>query len=67
MTAKLCLKPSLKIPENSDEMDLLIDEVENVRLKKVKGYKQTQVTALKGDYKNLCMKVSKKKIHEAGI
>ena len=67
MTAALCLKPSLKIPENSDEMDLLIDEVENVRLKKVKGYKQTQVTALKGDYKNLCMAVSAAKaIHEAG-
>ena len=57
MTAALCLKSSLKAPQNSDEMDKLIDEVK-LGLGGVKGYKQGQVDALTGDYPNLCQAVS---------
>jgi len=66
MTAALCLKSSLKLPENSDEMDALIEDVRN-SLKLVKGYKQGQVDALTGDYPNLCQAVSAAKAcHDAG-
>jgi len=57
MTAALCLKASLKAPQNSDEMDKLIDEVK-LGLGAVKGYKKGQVDALTGDYPNLCQAVS---------
>jgi len=66
MTAALCLLPKLKVPTNSDDMDILIDIVSG-SLKKVKGYKQGQVDSLKEDYPNLCMAVSAAiSIHEAG-
>lgn len=66
MTAALCLKSSLKLPTNSDEMDALIKDVK-LGLKKVKGYKQGQVDSLEGDYPNLCQAVSAAKaIHDAG-
>ena len=66
MTAALCLKSSLKIPTNSDEMDALIKDV-RLGLKKVKGYKPGQVESLSGDYPNLCQAVSAAKaIHNAG-
>lgn len=57
MTAALCLKSSLPTPQNSDEMDVLIEFVRS-NLKKVKGYKQEQVDALTGDYGNMCQAVS---------
>lgn len=57
MTAALCLKSKLPTPQNSDEMDILIEEVRS-NLKKVKGYKQGQVDALTGDYGNMCQAVS---------
>ena len=57
MTAALCLKPNLKIPKNSDEMDKLIDEVK-LGLGAVKGYKKGQVDAMEKDYSNLCSAVS---------
>lgn len=66
MTAALCLKSTLKIPTNSDEMDALIKDVK-LGLKKVKGYKQGQVNSLEGDYPNLCQAVSAAKaIYDAG-
>ena len=66
MTAALCLKSSLSLPKDSDEMDALIKDV-RLGLKKVKGYKQGQVDSLTGDYPNLCQAVSAAKaIHEAG-
>ena len=57
MTAALCLKSSLSLPKDSDEMDALIKDV-RLGLKKVKGYKQGQVDSLTGDYPNLCQAVS---------
>jgi len=66
MTAALCLKSTLKIPENSDEMDALINDV-RLGLNKVKGYKKGQVESLSGDYPNLCQAVSAAKaVHDAG-
>lgn len=57
MTAALCLKSKLPTPQNSDEMDVLIEEVRS-NLKRVKGYTQGQVDALTGDYGNMCQAVS---------
>tara|TARA_Y200000002_G_scaffold130399_1_gene107440 strand:- start:8687 stop:10150 length:1464 start_codon:yes stop_codon:yes gene_type:complete len=57
MTAALCVFPKQHKITNSDEMDALIELVRG-QLKKVKGYKQGQVDALKGDYPNLCQAVS---------
>ena len=66
MTAALCLLPKIKVPTNSDEMDLLIELVEG-QLKNVSGYKQGQVDALTGDYPNMCQAVSAAKaVHDAG-
>jgi len=66
MAAALCLKSSLKIPTNSDEMDALINDV-RLGLTKVKGYKKGQVESLSGDYPNLCQAVSAAKaVHDAG-
>ena len=66
MAAALCLKSTLKIPTDSDEMDALIRDVK-LGLKKVKGYKKGQVDSLEGDYPNLCQAVSAAKaIHDAG-
>ena len=66
MTAALCLKSSIKIPKDSDEMDILIDEVRN-GLGSVRGYKQGQVDSLTGDYPNLAQAVSAAvAIHAAG-
>lgn len=66
MTAALCLKSSIDTPTNSDEMDILIEEVRS-SLKNVSGYKQGQVDALTGDYPNMCQAVSAAiTIHKAG-
>jgi len=66
MAAALCLKSSLKIPTTVDEMDALIDDV-RLALTKVKGYKQSQVDSLSGDYTNLCQAVSAAiAVHDAG-
>jgi hypothetical protein len=66
MTAALCLKSNIKIPKDSDELDVLIDDVRN-GLGSVRGYKQGQVDALTGDYPNLAQAVSAAiAIHAAG-
>jgi hypothetical protein len=66
MTAALCLKSKINIPTNSDEMDVLIEEVRN-GLGNVKGYKAGQVEALTGDYPNMAQAVSAAvTIHAAG-
>ena len=66
MTAALCLKSSLKIPTDVEEMDKLISDV-RLGLRKVKGYKKEQVDSLTGDYPNMCQAVSAAKaIHDAG-
>lgn len=57
MTAALCLFPKKHNITNSDEMDKLIELVRG-QLKKVKGYKQSQVDSLLGSYPNLAQAVS---------
>lgn len=57
MTAALCLKKELPTPQNTDEMDALIEEVRS-SLKKVRGYKQGHIDSLTGDYENMCQAVS---------
>ena len=68
MAAVLCTLPSnvLKIPTNSDEMDVLIEVVQS-KLKNVKGAKQGQIDSLVGDYSNMCQAISAaKSIHDNG-
>lgn len=57
MTAALCLFPKKHNITNSDEMDALIQLVRG-QLKKVKGYKDSQVESLVGSYPNLAQAVS---------
>lgn len=57
MTAALCLFPKKHTITNSDEMDKMIELV-RAQLKKVKGYKQSQVDSLVGSYSNLAQAVS---------
>lgn len=57
MTAALCLFPKKHNITNSDEMDALIQLVKG-QLKKVKGYKDSQVESLVGSYPNLAQAVS---------
>ena len=57
MTAALCLFPKKHNITNSDEMDKLIELVRG-QLKKVRGYKQSQVDSLLGSYPNLAQAVS---------